>query len=1086
MATVVGTVVARVVPDTTGFSARLSADLRDIPTVKVKIEVDRQSLAEFRAHIANLTRPVTLPVRLDLDGASIADYRARIANLTRARTQTITINVRTDNRTLNNLRNSANNAARALGDPGAGAGGIGLLGAVKGVGIAMGVSLLPAIGAAVPMMLGAATAAGTLKLAFNGVGDALAAQAKGNKEYQKALQKLSPEQRKFTEALVSLKKEFDPIGKTIQKAALPGFTKLVKDAAPVVKILGRSMHNLASDFGDLAEKAGKALKDSGFQKLLDTNLRLGAGFIHGMASSVGGLTRSLLEFGAKSKPSLDAFQNLLGGLLSRGLPDFFKGLEPGISGAAKVINGLAYALNDKLLPGLGNFIGQYAKAFGPFFEQGLKLIGDVGGAALDTLASGLHKASPLLHDLAAGLRGFRDIAADFAPTMKDLGVAILDAFLPATSSGKGPLATLTDSIERNKQAIQEAARVIANVIINMVSAAVAALPPLVHAFRLTAESVLSILGGMVHGAALILGNLPGGVGKAVKQADKAFQGFITGYENKLDGADAAASAFAASTQRKLSAGQLKLNINNWTAQIATAKDQLSKVPPEKRSALKATIADLQAKVAEAKGLLNSLDGKTATTRILTIRETRAVFSTVGRPTSGEGGVSKFASGGHVQMFPDGGYIRGPGSGTSDSILALMGSGAMAHVSNTEYVVRAAAVKKYGVSFLDAVNRGVLNIKSLASGGTTGADVANGLAVGMVGSASRVNAAARTMAAAVEAGVRTELEIRSPSKKMQALAKDIGAGLIKGLTGTRDQIKSVAADLAKDIRDALSGRQEAGLLRLVDQQSKKLLDLAAKRDKLATTIATGEQFAKDQKAAGNSFASITSLPSAGNAFNTAGILAGLKVRLGQLKAFTANINKLAKMGLSKALIGQLIQAGPEYGAAYAAALVQSTPAQIKALNSTESQTSKASSAYGNASADIMYDAGSKAGQGFLAGLKAQQKAIEDQMSALAKAIQAAIKKALKIKSPSRVMAEIGMNVGQGLAAGIDASGAAITSSSLRAAALATKVGAATASYSRAERVRDVHFNATVSDKPTRQMIIDATKDYNALHGAAITY
>lgn len=43
----------------------------------------------------------------------------------------------------------------------------------------------------------------------------------------------------------------------------------------------------------------------------------------------------------------------------------------------------------------------------------------------------------------------------------------------------------------------------------------------------------------------------------------------------------------------------------------------------------------------------------------------------------------------------GGYIRGPGSGTSDSILSWL--------SNGEYVVRARAVRKYGLGILNAIN-----------------------------------------------------------------------------------------------------------------------------------------------------------------------------------------------------------------------------------------------------------------------------------------------------------------------------------------------------------------------------------------------
>ena len=47
----------------------------------------------------------------------------------------------------------------------------------------------------------------------------------------------------------------------------------------------------------------------------------------------------------------------------------------------------------------------------------------------------------------------------------------------------------------------------------------------------------------------------------------------------------------------------------------------------------------------------------------------------------------------------GGYIAGPGTGTSDSIPTML--------SNGEYVIRAASVAKYGLPFFDAVNRGIL-------------------------------------------------------------------------------------------------------------------------------------------------------------------------------------------------------------------------------------------------------------------------------------------------------------------------------------------------------------------------------------------
>lgn len=69
-------------------------------------------------------------------------------------------------------------------------------------------------------------------------------------------------------------------------------------------------------------------------------------------------------------------------------------------------------------------------------------------------------------------------------------------------------------------------------------------------------------------------------------------------------------------------------------------------------------------------------------------------------------VVRKASGGLVQRFADGGQafrrivgrISGPGTGTSDSVPAML--------SNGEYVIRASSVRKYGAGLLDQINAGI--------------------------------------------------------------------------------------------------------------------------------------------------------------------------------------------------------------------------------------------------------------------------------------------------------------------------------------------------------------------------------------------
>jgi TP901 family phage tail tape measure protein len=58
--------------------------------------------------------------------------------------------------------------------------------------------------------------------------------------------------------------------------------------------------------------------------------------------------------------------------------------------------------------------------------------------------------------------------------------------------------------------------------------------------------------------------------------------------------------------------------------------------------------------------------------------------------------SNFAMGGFVKKYATAGMVSGPGTGTSDSIPAML--------SNGEYVIRAAAVQSVGTSFLDGINK----------------------------------------------------------------------------------------------------------------------------------------------------------------------------------------------------------------------------------------------------------------------------------------------------------------------------------------------------------------------------------------------
>lgn len=118
-----------------------------------------------------------------------------------------------------------------------------------------------------------------------------------------------------------------------------------------------------------------------------------------------------------------------------------------------------------------------------------------------------------------------------------------------------------------------------------------------------------------------------------------------------------------------------------------------------------------------------------------------------------------------------------------------------------------------------------------------------------------------------------------------------------------------------------------------------------------------------------------------------------------------------------MLKQILVMGPEAGFAYASALAGASSTTLKSINSLQYSINAETDRLGKTGADVMYDSGKNAGKGFLTGLTSQQKAIEAQMLKIAKGMDKAIRKALGIKSPSRVMAQLGRYTTEGLAVGM---------------------------------------------------------------------
>ncbi|MFF5984429.1 phage tail tape measure protein [Streptomyces olindensis] len=275
-----------------------------------------------------------------------------------------------------------------------------------------------------------------------------------------------------------------------------------------------------------------------------------------------------------------------------------------------------------------------------------------------------------------------------------------------------------------------------------------------------------------------------------------------------------------------------------------------------------------------------------------------------------------------------------------------------------------------------------------------------------------------------------LGIASPSKVTREQGRWIARGLVDGLTGSGKQVKAASTKLADIVRDSLNpGKRRSKALSTISSGTKKLISLANQETKLAARMKAATKRVADQIKARDKLAAdvkkgvlddanITKQDTGGWPQTAETILAGLKQNTAAAVTFAENLATLRKKGVRADLIAQIAQAGVAQGSSAAAALANANSSQIKQINDQQKQLVSAAGSAGTTAGNAMYGAGIAAGQGLVRGLQNQQKAIERQMLKIAKGMSKSIRKALGIKSPSRVMALVGQYTAQGLIRGVE--------------------------------------------------------------------
>jgi tape measure domain-containing protein len=447
-------------------------------------------------------------------------------------------------------------------------------------------------------------------------------------------------------------------------------------------------------------------------------------------------------------------------------------------------------------------------------------------------------------------------------------------------------------------------------------------------------------------------------------------------------------------------------------------------------------------------------------------------------------ISKFLStlAGSVPQMVNSGMkiLKGVMDGIRDNIGGIVKEGADIIVKflqgiqqNTGRVSDEAA--KTVVAFVNGVAAAIRNNTGAmqSAGASLAFAIADGMTGGMASRISSVAGQAASMAKSALDSAMSVLGIHSPSKEFYKLGQYSAEGYAKGLKGSKDQIlaasktmtdllatsqRNAADDVARlqkrlaslnkarhkdrsEIRKttaelkqarveqakttaaqkAMKGRTiTTGQLKLLNRA--KSLDalkpkLEAAQKTLADAVKTRDDYQKSVKD------QYDTLPQVDKDTQLTDYVTELRQKIVDTRQFAEAVQKLRTMGLNDAAYKDLIAKGPD-ALPFVQQILAGGKGAVKDLNTLGSQLDQAAKGLADNASKSLYQAAVDSAAGIVRGLQNQQAAIQKQMDLIAAGMVKAIKKALGIKSPSRVFAEVGAYSMEGLAKGLSDSRPAV--------------------------------------------------------------
>ena len=327
-----------------------------------------------------------------------------------------------------------------------------------------------------------------------------------------------------------------------------------------------------------------------------------------------------------------------------------------------------------------------------------------------------------------------------------------------------------------------------------------------------------------------------------------------------------------------------------------------------------------------------------------------------------------------------------------------------------------------------------------------------------------------------------------SAAREAVAEDLKA-IAAALKESRKKAGEQFAKLAGDVSKAGS----TAARRIVESYAKIVLPLAQKyeaitkslkaaQDKLAKLRDDAKQYAADVKR------DVVEGSKLGEQESVGGIINSLKESISYAAQFAAVLAKLRTLGADATTIGQLVAAGPKQGLKLGEQLAATGKAGVSQVAGLQSQLNAAANTLGAGASNALYGAGISAAQGLVKGLASQSSALAAQMTKLATAMVTAIKKALKIKSPSQAFAQVGEYSGAGLVQGLRSQYGAVRSAASDLVGRIDTAGARTAGMASAAAAASnptvIHIHrAVVGDEAHLNRVITSAQRHARAVGAA---